>query len=225
MAGRPTKRDMIAAELRDMIIGGTLKRGEKLYQDEIAQQFSSSITPVREALGLLQAEGLLVIEPHRGVRIAEVDLDRLKAIYITRRLLETYAARRAVSRMSPRDIGHLESLQRSLGETAESQDAAEARRLNKALHFSLYEKCGLPGLVAQIEALWAIFPWDLNVAEYANVRNSDAEHQAIIDALRAHDTEGVGKALGVHLRNGFVAIIQRMTGEVEVEDSFDLDND
>lgn len=67
-------RDRIVGDLRRRIMSGEFPRGSRMPQDELARHFDASITPVREALRLLEAEGLLVSEPHRGVRVAGVDL-------------------------------------------------------------------------------------------------------------------------------------------------------
>ena len=85
-AVQPTKRDQIVDELRRRILSGELARGERMPQDELARQFGASITPVREAMRQLEAEGLLVSEPHRGVRVAGVDVDEVTATYVVRRL-------------------------------------------------------------------------------------------------------------------------------------------
>jgi DNA-binding GntR family transcriptional regulator len=166
-----TKRDMIAGELRTLILSGELQRETRMQQDELARRFNSSITPVREALGVLAAEGLVVSEPHRGVRVAPVDLERLKSIYVARRLLETYAVRRAVSRMSPRDVAAAEALLVEIDRAnAEGRTTAEIRQLNRRFHFFLYDRCGLKALVTEIENLWRLFPWDLNLAEVRTSR-------------------------------------------------------
>ena len=99
-----TKRDQIVDELRRRILSGDLARGERMPQDELARQFGASITPVREALRLLEAEGLVLSEPHRGVRVCGVDVDEVTATYIVRRLTESYAMRRATLRVSRRDL-------------------------------------------------------------------------------------------------------------------------
>lgn len=85
-----------------MIAEGELARGSRIRQDVIAARFKTSITPVREALRLLEAEGMLVSEPHRGVRVADADYERVKTVYLLRRLVEPYAMRRAARRLSPR---------------------------------------------------------------------------------------------------------------------------
>src|SRR5579862_9894898 len=85
-----TKKDRLVQELRHLILYGDLERGTRIRQDELAARFDTSITPVREALRQLEAEGLLESEPHRGVRVTVPDIAEIKGTYVARRLLEPY---------------------------------------------------------------------------------------------------------------------------------------
>ncbi|MGW0002499.1 GntR family transcriptional regulator [Nocardia grenadensis] len=221
---QPTKRDQIVDELRRMILTGALSRGEKLPQDELARQFNASITPVREAMRLLEAEGLLVAEPHRGVRVAGVDLDRVKGSYVVRRLTESYAMKRAVDRMAPRDIAAAEELIARMRDHAARGDSVSVRELNRQFHFSFYERCGLPALCDEIAGMWRSFPWDLMLSTDARWDESQREHQAIVDAVRAGDGAKAAELTEAHIRNGYLAIADQMAGE-STSDPFDLNVD
>lgn len=221
---QPTKRDQIVDELRRLILSGVLSRGEKLPQDELARRFNASITPVREAMRLLEAEGLVVAEPHRGVRVAGVDLDRVKGIYVVRRLTESYAMRRVVDRMAPRDIAAAEALVTAMREHAAAGDSVTVRELNRQFHFHFYERCGLPALADEIAAMWRSFPWDLMLSTKARLEESQREHQAILEAVRAGDHDLVGELTERHIRNGYLAIADHIVGR-SAADPFDLSVD
>ena len=124
---RKTKKDLIADELKLLIGSGELPRGTRIQQDELAARFDTSITPVREAMRQLEAQGLLVSEPHRGVRVAEANLDEVKGVYVARRLLEPYAAQRASLRVSRRDLDRADELIEAMGKARKKKDYAEAR--------------------------------------------------------------------------------------------------
>ncbi len=207
-----------------MILTGALSRGEKLPQDELARQFNASITPVREAMRLLEAEGLLVAEPHRGVRVAGVDLDRVKGSYVVRRLTESYAMKRAVDRMAPRDIAAAEELIARMRDHAARGDSVSVRELNRQFHFSFYERCGLPALCDEIAGMWRSFPWDLMLSTDAWWDESQREHQAIVDAVRAGDGAKAAELTEAHIRNGYLAIADQIAGE-STSDPFDLNVD
>ena len=228
----PVKRDQIVDELRRRILAGVLPRGARLPQDELARDFGASITPVREALRLLEAEGLVVAEPHRGVRVAGVDLARVTATYVVRRLIESYAMRRATLRLSPRDLARAREI---LDRDPAPGDPAAVRDRNREFHFLLYDRCGMPELVERIAALWQAFPWDLMLdpvidpAPTRQIREARAaashrEHLDLLAAVETGDPDAVAAAAERHLSNGFAAIRRQLTGG-EGPDPFELDVD
>lgn len=219
-----TKRDVILRELRSLIVSGELARGSRMQQDDLARRFASSITPVREALRLLEAEGLVVSEPHRGVRVASVDLERVTARYVHRRLLESYAMRRATRRMSRRDLDLARDLLEATVAAGDGTDAAAVQEANVAFHFFFYERCAMPGLVADIQALWGTFPWDLLLAQGGRGPQSAREHREIYDAVVAGDLDAVARTTETHIANGFAALQRHLTGRAG-PDPFDLDVD
>ena len=217
-AALPTKRDQIFDDLRRRILAGALARGARLLQDELAREFGASITPVREALRLLEADGLVVAEPHRGVRVAAVDLEQVTATYVVRRLTESYAMRRATLRLSRRDLTRA----RALLDAPRPADPAAVRDRNREFHFLLYERCGMPGLVDRIAGMWRAFPWDLMLDSTARAAASLREHRDLLDALEGGDPDAVAASTERHLRNGFAAIRRQLTGH-EGPDPFDID--
>lgn len=217
------KRDRIFDSLRREILSGELPRGSRMPQDELARRFGASITPVREALRLLEAEGLLVSEPHRGVRVAGVDLEKVKGTYVVRRLVEGYAMRRVVGRLSPRDLREIGELVERMGLTLESGDLEAFRSDNRLFHFFFYERCGLPALVDHIVAAWQAFPWDLMLESPECSEQSHLEHKAILAAVAAQDVEGSARASDAHIARGFQLISNRL-GDESAVDPFDLDS-
>lgn len=219
--GHLTKRDQIVDELRRMIVSGELPRGSRLRQDELARRFNSSITPVREALRALESDALVVAEPHRGVRVAGVDFERVQATYILRRLAESFAMRRAAIRLSPLELRQAESLLASLNEYAARRDVSAIRVKNREFHFFFYERCGLPGLVQEIEALWRVFPWDLLLDSPEPAEVSEREHQSILDAVQRGEPDAAAEAMGAHLSRSFLALARRINGN-DVGDPFEI---
>lgn len=221
-AVQPTKRDQIVDELRRRILSGALARGARMPQDELAQQFRASITPVREALRQLEAEGLVVSEPHRGVRVAGVDLEQVTATYVVRRLTETYAMRRATLRMSRRDLMQARLLVQ--GEAGAGVDAASRRERNREFHFLFYDRCGMPALTERIAGMWQAFPWDLTLDSPGRGEESHREHLAILEAVEDGDPDRVAAATELHLRNGFSTILRQLAGR-SGPDPFDINAD
>lgn len=219
-----TKRDLIVAGLRRRILARELERGARLRQDEVAEWFESSITPVREALRILEAEGLVTSEAHRGVRVAGVDIENLKALYVTRRLTETYAMERATQRISRHELRAAERLLEELEAASAAGDAVERNAKNKEFHFFFYDRCGLPGLRDDIETRWLAFPWDLTLDSPERFTEVHGEHEAIVDAVRRVDPTEAGRVTAEHIAHGFVQLASKVIGE-PIADPFDIDAD
>jgi DNA-binding GntR family transcriptional regulator len=219
-----TKRDRIAVELRRMISEGELPRGSRIQQDVLAAMFDTSITPVREALRLLEAEGVLVGEPHKGVRVADADYEQVKTVYMLRRLVEPYAMRRAARRLSPRDLDLAERLVAEMEQAAAEGDRARLNATNHRFHFLFYTNCGNDGLADEIDQLWQKFPWDVLQVLDDRAEEASNEHRGMLAAARLGDGNALAKATEWHLARSFLALGRHMTGH-KIADPFEVDND
>jgi DNA-binding GntR family transcriptional regulator len=218
---RKTKKDVIADELKQLIGTGELARGARIQQDEIAARFATSITPVREALRQLEAEGLLVSEPHRGVRVAETSLDEVKGVYVARRLLEPYAAQRATLRVSRRDLDRADSLTQEMATASAAGDHAAVSAANAEFHQLFNDRCGIPALTRTIAALWLAFPWDILQVLTTRVDRSIDEHRAMVKAVRSGDLDRVQQTFEVHIQRSYLSLAEHLTGE-PADDPFEL---
>lgn len=206
-----------------MIASGEIARGSRIRQSGLAERFASSVTPVREALQQLQAEGVIVGEPHRGLRVAEADLDAIKGAYVARRLVEPHAAQRASRRITRRDLDALDALIERMAEAHAAGDGATASEANHAFHFGIYARCGLPALTRRIEDLWLAYPWDILHV----LREHDGlvlEHRAILDAVREADQPRIAEAVSAHIAGGYRELVAHLAGSAG-GDPFDLDTD
>lgn len=220
------KRDHIVENLRRRILSGELPRGSRMPQDELARQYDASITPVREALRLLEAEGLLVSEPHRGARVAGVAIDQIKATYVVRRLVESYAMQRVTTRLSTRDLNQARALITRMENASDHGDVETFRADNRTFHFFFYERCGMPALTQQIFSMWQAFPWDLMLDSPERTQQSHGEHLEILHALDLGDVERVAAATEAHIAEGFKCIALRLSDSEEpILDPFILDVD
>ncbi len=211
-----TKADRLAQEFRRRILSGEFPRDGWLRQDELAREFGVSITPVREALRLLSSEGLVVVEPHRGVRVLGANLEKILAAYVVRRLTESFATRRAVYRLSALDLDALAHILE-----VHPVDVAETRSRNRAFHFYLYDRCGVPELTTMISQMWDAFPWDLLLAADGRTLESEREHRLILEAAIAGDADGAAALLEAHLASGLRSIEQHLGVGDPVQDPFD----
>ena len=145
-----TRDGYVADRLREAILRGQLKPGQRLDQKELAELLNVSRSPVREALRTLAAEGLVEVYPHRGAVVADLSLEELEEIYFIRGTLEGTAARLAVSKIDDDRIAKLQTILEKLNETADYDQWLE---LNREFHYTIYQAINRPRLLSLIESL------------------------------------------------------------------------
>ncbi len=194
-----SKKDLVVDVIREAILSGELEPGERLLQDDLAERLQVSSTPVREALRQLESEGILQSSPNRGVRVAEVDWQAVREIYVIRAELEALATRLAVPRLTTADGQQLRALQAQIEDLIRRNELKELRRLNYELHLFIYQAAGMPELLKIIRSLWTKFPWDtLHVLPNRAFMSAD-EHAHLIDAMTAGDAERAGDLMREHI--------------------------
>lgn len=198
-----TKEAQVARYLREGIIAGRWPRGQKLKQDDIANALGLSITPVREAFKLLEAEGYLLGLARRGVVVAPFDLTGAAEMLDLRVTLEGKLALAAQERLDSTALEGLRSLQRDF-ETAVAQgDSNAVRAINYRFHQQLYAVAERPQALHFVNILWAKYPFDLINQVPGRIGNAAAEHAAILEALLAHDSTALLLALRTHIISGW----------------------
>jgi DNA-binding GntR family transcriptional regulator len=197
-----TKENQVAEFLRERIISGNLVRGQKLKQAELAKLLNLSITPVREALKLLEAEGYVTGSSHRGAVVTQLHLDRIDELYELRYELETRLSREAAKRIKAEDIAALVRINREMLSALNKFDLAVVRSANFRFHFSFYELADQPQTLHFVRILWAKYPFDLLAMMPNRQGEVIKEHQVFLDALAAGDSKGAVKAMQAHFESG-----------------------
>lgn len=200
--GYASKQKVIAQTLQNEILTGELKPGTLLRQEELAERFEVSPTPVREALRELGARGLVVHELHRGVRVADIRTDTLEEIREIRALLEPYATELATPLLGEDEIRELEELNGRISHSATSQE--EIRVLNRKFHMQIYEAASSGHLMALINLTWSAYPWMSLMLPRAQVPVATQQHQAILDAIAARDGQLASALMRDHIRGSLV---------------------
>lgn len=200
--------DEVAAQLREKIFAGELAPGTFLDEAQLAAQLKISRTPVREALKVLTAEGLVRHEPRRGCFVNEVTEQDLDEIFPVLALLEGRCALEAANNATDADLETLEALHQKLARHA------KARRINEyyAANFAIHE-----AIIALARNRWlAMVIADLRkIVKLARLQQLHApgrldqslsEHLAVFAALKARDGEGAEAAMRTHLQRQRVAL-------------------
>jgi DNA-binding GntR family transcriptional regulator len=197
---RSTVAEQIASVLRQEIIAGQLPAGTRLPQVEIAQRFGVSTTPVREAFGLLQRDGLVQIDTHRGVTVFVPTIQDLIEHYEIRMALEMLAAEKAAERFQPQDAPPLVAL---LDEMFATADPAHYVELNHRFHLDLYRPGIGSRLLTMIEELRnASLAYNHLYAATdvpKDAERLDAEHREILAACQANDPARASNAVRQHM--------------------------
>lgn len=200
---------MVADKLRDEIQDGTLEPGTRLRQNEVAERFGVSTTPVREAFAQLQVEGLVRIDPHRGAVVFHPSAEDLLEYYEIREVLETLAITHAVEGFTDKAAKELNEFIERMRRTKNSRRWLQ---MNDEFHLKLYEHAGRPRLSALIETLReASNPYIyMFVANKRPTGDADDDHQAILDACIQGDAAAARQALRDHLRHTSQELARRL---------------
>lgn len=197
-----TKNQWVERLIRAAIASGEIRPGERLLQVELAKKMGISSTPIREALRRLEAQGILMHEPNKGVRVAETKPEDALEIYLIRGALEGLATELAVRHMTDEELTKIRSLCRAIDEATNTGKLRRLQRLNHSLHFAIYDAARMPRLRQMIEILWTLYPWDTLYVIPGRAQLSYQEHQALLKALEARDTEAAGAAMREHINAG-----------------------
>jgi DNA-binding GntR family transcriptional regulator len=192
----------VAAQLRDRIFGGELRPGSFLDEPALAEQMHISRTPLREALKVLTAEGLVRHEPRRGCFVNEVTEQDLDEIFPVLGLLEGRSAYEAAQHATDADLGALEALHDRLQRHARARRINDYYAANYAIHEAIISMAGNRWLAQVIGDLRKIVRLARLQQLHAPGRldESLAEHMAIFAALRTRDANGAEAAMRVHLQ-------------------------
>jgi DNA-binding GntR family transcriptional regulator len=198
-----TKEEQVADYLREGIISGQYPRGSRLKQAEIAERLNLSITPVREALKLLEAEGYVSGDSYRGARVVPFDASASGEILQLRLLLETQLVRGAVEKANAADIQELRTLAEEFEKAFDEGDRASARGINYRFHRRMYDIAGMPQTLHFVQILWARYPFDLINAVEGRGKDAAAEHDEILRAIMVGDVSAAMLAMRKHIESGF----------------------
>ena len=186
--------------LRQAILAGELRPGQRIAQEEVAQALSISVAPVREALRTLEQEGQVTYIPRRGYFVTELSIEELDEIYGLRRVLEELAVRRALPDLTRDDVRRLELAARDCANAADAGDIGAELDANRRFHFAILQSPSQPHIHRVIRLLW-----DSTEAYRAIYYNSAVErrqsiqaHDRILAAIRAGDVESLISELNDH---------------------------
>lgn len=205
---KATYHVQIADMLRDMIMTGKLKEGDKVNEGKLCETMEISKTPMREALRVLSVEGLIRLVPNRGAFVTKPEFEEIAEMFDVMSLLEGFCAHRACQKMTPRHFAHLEKLHAKLEEHFERRDQEAYIRINNQYHSLIQELAGnrtlnqiVDGLRKKI-LLYRFQSLNLPTRFAASIR----EHRDLLDAFRQRDCSRAKALMREHLQNQTMAL-------------------
>jgi DNA-binding GntR family transcriptional regulator len=195
-----TTAQQVLESLRHGLVGGMLRPGQRVTQEDVAVRLGVSVAPVRDALRVLEQEGQLVYHPRRGYFVAELRIEDLEEIYELRRVLEERLARLALPDIDDGILKRVRAAAEECEVAGESADVARELAANRTFHFGLLEPADQPHTMRMIRLLW-----DSTEAYRAIYYNSPAErrraakaHKRILAAVAARDADRLVAELDAH---------------------------
>jgi DNA-binding GntR family transcriptional regulator len=200
--------DEVAAKLRERIFAGELAPGSFIDEPALCAELAISRTPLREALKVLTAEGLLRHEPRRGCFVSQITEQDLDEIFPVIALLEGRCAFEAARQATDADLAELEQLHDRLQRCAKSRRITEYYETNFAIHEAIILLANNRWLAQVISDLRKIVKLARLQQLHApgRLEQSLSEHLAVFAALKAHDAEGADAAMRTHLTRQRVAL-------------------
>lgn len=197
-----TLRERITAHLRSEILSNRIAPGTLLQEVPLAGSLGTSRGPIREALGALAAEGLVTITPRRGAVVTTLTKGEFLEAYQVREVLESLGARLAVPIIATSALGAMEDAITAMERAAAERDVDLFFDANTGFHSALMEASGNRKLVEIHHRLVSqMGPYRRPSARLrGNLEHSIAEHQEILDAVRARDVERATALVLEHVR-------------------------
>ncbi|WP_391207863.1 GntR family transcriptional regulator [Psychrobacillus sp. L4] len=203
--------DHVVTLIRKMILNGTLKPGERINQAQLAEKLQISRGPIREALRLLQNEGLIKYELNKGTYITTLSNEDAYEIYTLRGLLEGKAAQLALKNIQAQDFERLQELMEGFEKSFIENDLESQAQYDILFHQTVVRASKHNRLIHMHQQLdtqvGAMF---FTVASIAPVRakNVVENHQRLIDALKSGNEENVQKEFSEHYNNALLDLLK-----------------
>lgn len=216
LADYRTKTQIIVDEVRARIVSGIYPPNERLVIRALADDFSVSDIPVREALRTLASEGLVSMVPYGGARVTALNREELIELTETRALVEPDATVRAAQRMTDADVEELRDV--LLRMSPADLPAPDYGRLNREFHRAILRHCPNRTLYALIEDLWARAERGRAVHRlFETHRGTSLEHhERMLRSIRDRDLDALRRVAVEHAAHG-VAAIRRLVDEIPDE--------
>lgn len=196
--------------IREAILKGELKPGQRLKQSDLADAMGVSRMPIREALQKLEAEGLIKLEPHKGAVVKSIEVSDIEEIYALRTELEKMAVYQSVEHLTDEDHQQLTTL---VEQMEASEDVDEFIRYNIEFHRLLMKRSSWERLNSFISTLWNGLPQQTPHILKGQKETSNVEHRSILNAVLNRDKETAANLVSNHISRTGNMLVKRLKEE------------
>jgi DNA-binding GntR family transcriptional regulator len=209
-----TKQEFVYRTIRSAILRCDLRPGERLVIEDLAQRLDVSTIPVREALQILQSEGLVETVPHVGTTVTPLSRSSIRDVFSIMEGLQIVAARVASERASAEDFASLDELTRKMDAVVESGRFEVWGDLNTQFHIAIATMAGLPMLLQM--TVQAFDRWNqmrryfFSTVLAVRLPQAQREHHAIVEAMRTRALDRLAVLVGEHNRHALHDYLQHL---------------
>jgi len=208
----------LRSHLRELILGGSLQPGLVISQVELARSLGVSRTPLREALRMLQEEGLIEAEPNRRARVTRFDPGDLDTVYGCRVMLESLGCVLTVRSFSDEEVERLRTALDAMAEHARTRSVEEWQVAHREFHRLLVGRASdqfgrtIAAYQDRAERYWVMF---IRANGSGGLSMRDAEHRALFEAAARRDAKGTAVLLAKHLSRTALTLMAQLAPEHE----------
>jgi DNA-binding GntR family transcriptional regulator len=196
--------------IRQAILKGDFKPGERLKQADLADAMGVSRMPIREAFQKLEAEGLIKLEPHKGAVVKSIHVGDIEEIYALRAELEKMAVYQSIEHLTDEDIKQLTALVEQMELT---EDVDEFINYNIEFHRLLIKRCTWERLNSFISTLWNGLPQQTPHILHGQKDTSNIEHRSILNAVMNKDKETAANLVSNHISRTGNMLVKSLKNE------------
>ncbi|HOJ46245.1 MAG TPA: GntR family transcriptional regulator [Bacillota bacterium] len=203
-------RELVFEAIREAIINGTLRPGERLMEEALAEELGVSRTPVREAIRKLELEKLVIMVPRKGAYVADLTKSDVKEVFEIRRALEGLAAQLAALRATDEQLEKLERYLVRIGEAIDREDIEQTIEIDEMFHDVLYKAAGNDRLEEMINNLREHIQRyrSTSLAHPGRMKQAFVEHRKRVEAIGKRDSKLAKKLAEEHIANAESSLME-----------------
>ena len=206
-------RDEVFNTLREKILKGVYKPGERLMEIHLADQLGVSRTPIREAIRMLELEGLVKMVPRKGAQVAKISKEDLQDVLEVRKALDTLSVKLACERITEDEIKLLNNAEREFEKALASKDVREIAEADVAFHDVIHSatKNGrLKSMISNLAERIYRYRFEYIKKQSDGGKTLMLEHREIMRCIESRDVESAVKATEIHIDNQEISISEQL---------------